>query len=174
MDKINIIQSRKDAQMSFQLNDGRFIEIVNKDGQCTLRYDTPFNLETGEIPMLYSRSRQHATCPEGYTTLENLSREGKGKTVNCYDQYDIDLGYIRELTERRIDSIIKEFKNHGFNVTETALLHNFGAWRGDYKSGYRDECNGYHLFTPCGCNPLSFRASTLEECCSDWQTTYMC
>ena len=39
------------------------------------------------------------------------------------------------------------------------------------KSGYRDEKNGYHLFTPCGCNPLSFRVSSLEPEL-DWQITY--
>ena len=42
---------------------------------------------------------------------------------------------------------------------------------GDLKSGYRDEKNGYHLFTPCGCNPLSLRATSLEKEL-DWQTTY--
>lgn len=73
-----------------------------------------------------------------------------------------------------LDGIAKEFKEHGFNVTIEALRHNFNAWRADLKSGYRDEENGYHLFTPCGCNPLSFRCSSLEEDCKDWQITYQC
>ena len=38
----------------------------------------------------------------------------------------------------------------------------------------RDEENGYHLFTPCGGNPFDLRATTLEECCADWQITYLC
>ena len=36
----------------------------------------------------------------------------------------------------------------------------------------RDDGNGYHLFSPCGCNPLSVRLSTLHDLCSDWQVTY--
>ena len=70
-----------------------------------------------------------------------------------------------------IKKTIEEFKSHGFNVTREALMHNYHAWRDDYKSGYRDEKNGYHLFTPCGCNPLSFRASELSAE-TDWQDTY--
>lgn len=57
--------------------------------------------------------------------------------------------------------------------TREAVLHNFRAWSGDLKSGFRDDRNGYHLFTPCGCNPLSFRATSLEPEL-DWQKTYEC
>lgn len=73
-----------------------------------------------------------------------------------------------------IDKVIAEFQDNGFNVTREAIEHNYNAWRFDMKSGYRDEENGYHLFTPCGCNPLSFRCSSLEEGCEDWQITYVC
>lgn len=59
------------------------------------------------------------------------------------------------------EDIIEEFKQNGFNVTIDALKHNYEAWKGDYKSGYRDEENGYFLFTPCGCNPLRFDVETL-------------
>ena len=76
------------------------------------------------------------------------------------------------LTTKEIDSIIQDFKDNGFNVTKEAILHNYDAWLHDQKSGYRDENNNYHLFSPCGCNPLSFRATTLHEKCSDWQHTY--
>ena len=44
----------------------------------------------------------------------------------------------------------------------------------DYKSGYCDDTNNYHLFTPCGCNPLSFRATSLPTQCGYWQYTYVC
>ena len=47
------------------------------------------------------------------------------------------------------------------------------AWSLGGKSGYRDDANGYHLFTPCGDNPLCFRLSTLDKRL-DWQTTYIC
>lgn len=75
----------------------------------------------------------------------------------------------------RIDlvAIQKEFIDNGFNVTMEALRHNYEAWYYDLKSGYRDEENGYHLFSPCGCNPLSFSASELIEG-NDWQITYVC
>lgn len=75
MEQIHFIQSRKDAQWSFLLNDGRIIEVMDKSGKLLFKYDT-----------------------------------------------------------RR----------------------------------------GTHLFTPCGGNPFSLRATTLEECCRDWQKTYTC
>lgn len=65
-----------------------------------------------------------------------------------------------------------EFYKHGFDVTLEAIAHNYEAWCRDLKSGYLDEENRYHLFTPCGCNMLSFRAS--EYVGKDWQTTYTC
>lgn len=90
--------------------------------------------------------------------------------------YDIDLPSVErfgdKLTAEDFDSIMEEFAQAGFNVTWEALYHNYSAWLGDLKSGYRDEKNGYHLFSPCGCNPLSFRVSELRDDCSDWQTTY--
>ena len=53
------------------------------------------------------------------------------------------------LLESEIDSWIAEFKSHGKNVTREAILHNLYAWADDSKSRFRDEKNGYHLFTPC-------------------------
>lgn len=78
------------------------------------------------------------------------------------------------LTDEDFDRIVKQFRKGGINVTREAIEHNYNAWLGDFKSGYRDEENGYHLFSPCGCNPLSFRASTLHKKCEDWQQTYIC
>lgn len=69
-----------------------------------------------------------------------------------------------------LEEVIKEFKTNGFNVTEEAIMHNFEAWRDDYKSGFKDEENGYFLFTPCGCNTLCFVACELTGV--DWQKTY--
>lgn len=94
-----------------------------------------------------------------------MSKEMKEYTVfiesaencDCYEDFDVK-------------EVIKEFKTNGFNVTEEAIIHNFEAWKSDYKSGYRDEINGYFLFSPCGCNSLRFNASELTN--EDWQMTY--
>lgn len=77
-----------------------------------------------------------------------------------------------EITPETFDakSIISEFKEHGFNVTEEALLHNYEAWQSDLKSGYLDEVNGYFLFSACGCNPLYFYAEEING--KDYQQTY--
>jgi hypothetical protein len=69
-----------------------------------------------------------------------------------------------------VTEVIEEFKAHGFNVTEEAIMHNFDAWKNDLKSGYRDDENGYFLFTPCGMNALRFNATELVG--EDWQGTY--
>ena len=155
-----IVTDKRDCIWGCQLNDGRIIVTNNPD--YFLRWDTPIELD-GVV-----------------TTLNDLVEQGKAsrKLVTCYDEHEIDpfgRNYNRtKLSEKKIKSILKEFAEHGFNVTRKALMHNYEAWLYDEKSGYRDEENGYHLFSPCGCNPLSFRASSLDERCADWQTTYTC
>lgn len=72
------------------------------------------------------------------------------------------------------EKIANEFKENGFNVTIEAIKHNFEAWKNDYKSGFRDEANNYHLFSPCGCNNLRMCATELEKDNVHWQTTYKC
>lgn len=95
------------------------------------------------------------------------------KDVSCYDSYDINLGNRFDLDEK-IEDVMREFSEHGFNVTKAAIMHNYVAWLADMKSGYRDVENGYHLFSPCGCNPFSLTATTLQPSCEDWQKTYYC
>lgn len=75
-----------------------------------------------------------------------------------------------------LKAVVKEFREKGFNVTEKALAHNYHAWLNDLKSGYLDEENGYFLFTPCGCNPLSFYAERLMPpgAIKPYQKTYKC
>lgn len=58
----------------------------------------------------------------------------------------------------------------GFNVSEEAVRHNLDAWNSDCKSGYRDSI--YHVFSPCGCNPLRYTLTRLSEGCESWQKTY--
>lgn len=107
----------------------------------------------------------------------DLLRTGRLVELHICRQYEIypknvpDRFSGRRLNMGTFKKIIAEFKEHGFNVTVEALRHNYSCWLGDLKSGYRDEKNGYHLFTPCGCNPLSFHASSLDSRL-DWQTTY--
>ena len=149
------VESKKDYTRGFQLNDGRIILIA--DEKYRLRFDEPIEVD-GQI-----------------TTLNDLLREGKGKEVFPYEEYDINnVRGAKNLTDKDLLRIQKKFKKNGFNVTFEALFHNYHAWFMDMKSGYRDEENGYHLFSPCGCNPLSFRATTLCDNRKDWQFTYEC
>lgn len=139
-------------------------------------YGNKVNLETMEYVEDPDRFKTDTTKDEfsnlDWPDINQLVEERKVEAAFPYKKYDIDLGFIRSMSDTRINKIIKEFKEHGFNVTREAILHNFSAWACDYKSGYRDDANGYHLFTPCGCNPFSLRATTLYESCSDWQETY--
>lgn len=64
------------------------------------------------------------------------------------------------------------FRSLGFAVSDEAIRHNLDAWRSDLKSGFRDEKNGVHLFSPCGCNPLRFWVSRLSEEGRGYQNTY--
>ena len=58
------------------------------------------------------------------------------------------------------DEIIEEFKQHGFTVSREALHFNFTSWKADEKSYYKeDDCL---LYSPCGCNELTYTASKLK------------
>ena len=82
-------------------------------------------------------------------------------------------GPIEGRKEMTAEDVAAEFRTNGFNVTAEAVEHNAQAWKRDYKSGYRDEENGYHLFSPCGCNALYFTATELTEDGKSWQETYI-
>ena len=175
MKTLQFTNNRANVSRGYQLPDGRII-VIDNGGKMMMNFATPFNLETGEVgetPAYTPSVKDLPAIPQGFTTLNNLIKNGIGKEVFPYNEYDIDLGRVH-LEKHQIEKICKEFRENGFEVTEEAILHNYAAWCGDLKSGYRDEKNGYHLFSPCGCNPFSLRATTLEPICSDWQTTYMC
>lgn len=177
MKQFRFIENRKDAQWSFQLSDGRLIEVMTLEGKFVFKYDTPINLETreiGEQPTYSPVASDDKHLPDGFTTLNQLTKKKLGKTVYCYDEHDICLGYKPNMTIKKSIRIAKQFQKNGFMVTPQAIMHNYDAWKVGWKVGYRDEKNGYHLFTPCGGNPFDLRATTLEECCTDWQQTYIC
>lgn len=177
MKQFRFIESRKDAQWSFLLSDGRIIEVMTLEGKFVFTFDTPINLETreiGERPPFTPGVVNNDNLPEGFTTLNALVKQKEGKTLYCYDKYEISLGYKPNMTIRKSIRIAQQFRKNGFRVTPQAVMHNYEAWKAGWKVGYRDEENGYHLFTPCGGNPFDLRATTLETCCAEWQTTYLC
>lgn len=56
----------------------------------------------------------------------------------------------------------------GLDLPEEAFSENFDAWKNDYKSGH--ICGDFHIFSPCGCNPLRFSVSLNVGL--DWQKEY--
>lgn len=137
-----------------------------------LRYDAKVDLENMMFISIAEREEyKNSTLP----TINDLFYKGFMSEGTCIErEYKIFLPHKRSLSEQDFKDIKKEFAENGFNVTIHALKHNYIAWLCDMKSGYRDEKHNYHLFSPCGCNPLSFRASTLHPQCEDWQQTYEC
>lgn len=181
MSRLVFIKSRFEAVESIKLKDGRIISLKTDDG-FFLMFDDPFRLDTGEVMPYKEYYRKYARgglrprpkMPEGYTDLNALIRDG-AKMLHCYEEYDVLVGHPDSLSTGQIDQICEEFKANGFNVTHEAICHNYEAWAaGMSKAAYRDEKNGYHLFTPSCDNPFILRASTLNDLCKDWQITYIC
>ena len=147
------------------LPDGSMVDVYD------VRYDSKVDIENHKYLL---------PCDEGYNeselpTFNDLYANGTMKKEGTCIENEYDYTTKKwSLSKSDIESIMQEFKENGFNITKEAILHNYTAWCRDEKSGYRDEVNNYHLFSPCGCNPLSFRATTLHEKCSDWQHTYTC
>ena len=166
MDKLKFVNSRLETAWGFQLPDGRIIDLLNTNGSFALSYDRAFNLQTEEVFPV----GEH---PKDSVTLNDLTKQG-GKTVHCYNEVDLNYGVRFKLNKTKLERIKKYFAKKGFHVTEEAVIHQYNNWCHGFKSGYRDEENGYHLFTPCGGNPFALRLTTLHEKCADWQITYWC
>lgn len=100
-----------------------------------------------------------------------------GETLGCKSTHvtfeDVERATLPLLRDEMIDMVMEIASKSGVKVGRDAVEHNFNAWRSDYKSGYRDEENGIFVFTPCGCNPLSFDFAELKDGCK-WQQTYEC
>ena len=149
------------------LPDGSMVDVY------AVNYGCKVDIENKLYLSMYDEGYQECELP----TFNDLYAKGiMPEEGSCIEKtYSIKFGCRkRKLSDSDINKMIKEFKANGLNVTREAILHNYEAWLYDEKSGYRDEENGYHLFSPCGCNPLSFRATTLHEKCEDWQHTYTC
>lgn len=147
------------------LPDGSMVDVYD------VKYDSKVDIENHKFILWGDEGWEDCPLP----TIEELYANGTMKKEGtCIENEYVYTTKKWDLSKSDIDSIIKKFKENGFNITREAIKHNYEAWCRDEKSGYRDEVNNYHLFSPCGCNPLSFRATTLHEKCSDWQTTYTC
>lgn len=172
---VPIITDRKTAAESGMLTDGRY--FIHAQSGTPLYLPIWYGHRLDLKNMLVTGSRDEIPLRPEFPDVNQLVKEGYLLEATIYRYHDIDPDAFRDrdhcppLTGKWIRKFIQEFKEHGFNVTRDAIIHNFSCWMGDLKSGYRDEKNGYHLFTPCGCNPLSFRVSSLEPEL-DWQITY--
>lgn len=146
---------RKPSGRCFITNDGRLFDFI--------RYDTKVDLEHGYCIGIDS-GVTYELCK--FPTISELVKDDIVAEVVPYREYSI----YPKSRPLDFDAIISEFKENGFEVSKAALIHNYNAWLMDYKSGYR--CRSCHIFTPCGCNPLSFHATSLCSECKEWQTTY--
>lgn len=159
MKTINFIE-KNSTNYYFETTDGRcFAPTWAWDAKYDLEggaYYTPADAEWDEVDF--------PTLTELVYTLRQVREVAQEYRVSRPDWT-----HSHELTSDDIDGIADEFAKHGLRVTDEAIIHNFNAWRADYKSGYRGE--DFFLFTPCGCNALQFRAEGLIDGC-DYQKTY--
>lgn len=105
-------------------------------------------------------------------TINDLVKENKLQYKELFNSCSITFDEFTN-SASICNKALEYFKQNGYKVTKKAIMHNINAWLYDMKSGYRDDKNNYFLFTPCGCNKLSFRLSTLHKY-ADWQITYTC
>jgi hypothetical protein len=167
MKKLEFIEEKE--YQTLQLPNGKLVDVRY------FRYNCKVDLEN-ETCISFDEVEEYNTS--NLPTFNELVKQGIVNEVSCVENFAINQVYKNRpkvgLTDKKITSLINKFKKNGFNVTKDAILHNYNAWLCDRKSGYRDDENEYFLFSPCGCNPLSFRATTLHTKCYDWQQTYTC
>jgi hypothetical protein len=154
-------------------NDIRYFETPDGKVKFPLNlrhitFETRVDLEREEYAEWKPGTRDCVEC--NFPTINELIADGRLLEKDYVEVCDLDTDSFSKRPNYK--KWIQYFKERGFNVTKEALKHNFEAWYCDSKSGFRDEVNNYHLFTPCGCNPLSFRATRLDEHFEDWQITY--
>ncbi len=108
---------------------------------------------------------------EDLPTVQELLEEGSFTEMFCYDEVSMTYNFDGD-EGIRLGTVQDFFRQHGYNVSIDAIFWCYRAWSMDCESGYRDEKNGYHLFTPCGHNRLRFTLTSLHPLCEEWQTTY--
>lgn len=150
------------SYQTFLLPSGQMVNVYD------VLYSSKADLERGTY--LPSTDDNYKKSP--LPTFSDLVRLGLVSVISCVDSFEITFGEdVRTLTAKDLQHVKDQFKSKGFDISLRALRHNYYAWLSDFKSGYRGR--GYHLFTPCGCNPLSFRVTTLHKSCRSWQDTYI-
>ena len=90
------------------------------------------------------------------TPTISARHEADGSTtisISCSRMFDI---------EPHVDTILSIFAKAGWRVTERGIIHNFEGWQHNLRSGYRDDRNGYFLFSPSG-STLRLNASKITE-----------
>lgn len=170
---LRFVSSKYETQRGIQLNDGRILSLFDENNEFYLPFDKEINLDDGtfEDETCVSIGDRNTTC------LNNILHNGQGIEVTCTDgdtYFENKYPCNFSITQNKVSRIQKYFERRGFMVTQEAIMHQLCAWMQGYKSGYRDNDNGYFLFTPCGLNPLSIRLTTLHPLCKGWQKTYIC
>lgn len=166
MKKLEFILEKSDRCFIFP--NGKIIHLFpyTYGAKIDLENETYISHDSGE-------EFENSTLP----TINDLVEQGILIEASCIEkEHSIRFGVRkRVLTNNDIRNIIKEFAEHGLKVSRKAIMHNYECWLGDLKSGFRDDKNGTHLFTPCRHNPLQFHATSLGTHSScDWQETYYC
>lgn len=147
------------------------LEINNQEINFSIEYikwnflvniDTMEYIQTDELPSGFSADE--------WKSLNDWNDLGKVEIINYLNETTYNCKKDGINYERfPYKKIMDWFKKKGYNVTKEALEHNYKWSIQGYKCGFRDEENGYFLFTPCAdLNPLSFSASKLFDGC-DWQ-----
>lgn len=95
MEILRFIKDRSETEWGYQLPDGRIIDLLDEEGHFFVKYDRPFNLQTGEV-------FPYNTHPEGSVTLNDLNKQG-GKTVHCYNEVDLNYSAKFKLNEKNFN-----------------------------------------------------------------------
>lgn len=140
-----------------------------------LPWDYSIKINLSDMTYTSITDEDYKECP--YPTLNVLINNGDISEMKFpYTKIDCYLNDNESHSdiENIINFVQRYFQQFGYNVSREAIIHNYNAWKQDCKSGYLDKENGYHLFSPCGCNPLRFTLTSLHPTAADWQITYCC
>lgn len=147
-----------------ETKDGRMIGYILHG----LDYRDKVEITDNEIYVINQYESEYKTS--GLPTLMELKKRGEVVEKLSYKEHTVKMVVSDKLSDTTIRAIISAFKLHGFNVTKEAILNNFEAYKCGLGCGYRDDTNGYHLFTPHD-KEFYLCATTLNKLSSDWQTT---